>query len=436
MIPQLLKIIRESIKAVPAMKYALAIAGLLAVVALVGALKVSPQTAVLGTVVTLVLMVAMVVFARLSTTAPRHFFLPVQVMLWTFLMVTVATAFLLFTSAFFQWPRGLHELMSPRSPPAVAAATPSAPANRPAPKAEQPELNKLITIAREHLSSRDYATAWSTIGQAVEQDPASTEARDAKVQIALAWIRDMSVRKPETYTNALRPLTDFLRMNLDRTKGNVPADIYAHLGWASFLRQTHDHLSELKVDDDFTSAIARDAANPFANVMWAYVLAKRRRPLFELKPHFVLALSTGRERAFVQDLRVVTLLNTTDADAISELLRVADEMRRKGDALDLVQRKRILSEVYSGFGRRDETKLLALLSPADHLLTFEWLVTDLDLENNPEYAYFHARLTEATGDDVKAAEGYRKLVALDISHLERAKAGLARCEQRIANRKR
>src|SRR5262245_59934967 len=100
MIPNLLKIIRESIKAVPAMKYALAVAGILAVVALVGAFKVSPQMAVFGGVVTLVLMVAMVVFARLTTTAPRHFILPVQVMMWAFLIVTVATACLLFTSAF------------------------------------------------------------------------------------------------------------------------------------------------------------------------------------------------------------------------------------------------------------------------------------------------------------------------------------------------
>ena len=39
MISQLLKILRESIKAVPAMKYALAVAGILAVVAMVGAFK-------------------------------------------------------------------------------------------------------------------------------------------------------------------------------------------------------------------------------------------------------------------------------------------------------------------------------------------------------------------------------------------------------------
>ena len=71
---QLLRILRESIKAVPAMKYALAVAGILAMVAMVGAFKISPAMAVFGAVITLVLMVAMVIFARLTTTAPRHFF--------------------------------------------------------------------------------------------------------------------------------------------------------------------------------------------------------------------------------------------------------------------------------------------------------------------------------------------------------------------------
>src|SRR5688500_13513449 len=116
MIAQLLKIIRESIKAEPAMKYALAVAGILAVVALVSEFKISPQMVVLGAVVPLVIMVALVVFVRLTTTASRHFFLPVQVMKWAFIVVTVGTPMLLFTSFFFHWPRALHELLDPKKP--------------------------------------------------------------------------------------------------------------------------------------------------------------------------------------------------------------------------------------------------------------------------------------------------------------------------------
>ena len=434
MVPQLLKIIRESIKAVPAMKYALAVAGLLAVVALVAALRVSPQIAVLGAVVTLALMVAMVVFARLTTTAPRHFFLPVRVMMWGFLAVTISTACMLFTSAFFQWPRDLRELVSTK-PNSSAAAVPI-PAKAATPAPEQSELKKLIVIAQEYQTSRDYAAAWDSISRTLEQNPKSTEARDAKVQVAMAWIRDMVIRRPETFSNTLRPLTEFLRLNLDSAKGNVPADIYAHLGWANFLRESKDQIKELKVDDSFTSAIARDAANPYANAMWAHVLTQRRRPLFEIKPHFVLALSSGRDRPFVTSMRVWTLLAVSDVEATYELVRVADEMRRKGDGLDLPLRKRILWEAYTQFGRRDEIKLLSLLPPPDHLLTFQWLVEGLNLEQDAHLAYFHARLTEAVGDDTNAAEAYRKLLAEDIADRERVQAGLKRCEQRIAARRR
>ena len=415
------------------MKYALAVAGLLAVVALVAALRVSPQIAALGTVVTLALMVAMVVFARLTTTAPRHFFLPVRVMMWGFLAVTISTACMLFTSAFFQWPRDLRELISTK-PAASAAVVPVPAKSVVAPAPEQSELKKLIVIAQEYQTSRDYAAAWDSISRALEQNPKSIEARDAKMQIAMAWIRDMVIRPPETFSNTLRPLTEFLRLNLDHAKGNVPADIHAHLGWANFLRESKDQIKELKVEDSFTSAIAREAANPYANAMWAYVLTQRRRPIFEIKPYFVLALSSGRDRPFVTSMRVSTLLALRDVEATSELVRVADEMRRKGDALDLPLRKKILWEAYTQLGRSDEIKLLSLLPPPDHLLTFQWLVEGLNLEQDAHLAYFHARLTEAVGDDAKAAEAYRKLLAEDVADRERVQAGLKRCEQRLARR--
>lgn len=432
MISQLLRIVRESIKAVPAMKYALAVAGLLAVVALVGAFKVSPQMAVLGALVTLVLMVAMVVFARLTTTAPRHFFLPAQIMMWAFLGLTIATACLLFTSAFFQWPRGLRELTAPQATERAAVAPPPVPVSVPA---AQAEVRNRISVAQQQRAERDYPAAWKTIEAAVTQHPQSVEAHEEQVQVAMAWIRDSRVPESTTFTQMLAPLTECLRLNLDQARGNVPADIQAHLGWANFLRQSREQVAGLKVEDLFESAIAREAANPFAHAMWARVLADRRRPLFDLKPHFVLALSSGRERAYVLDMRVAALLIARTEEATLELLRVADEMRRKGDALDLALRKSILTELYFSFGRTDEAKVLKPLSPTDHLATFEWLLDGIDVKVSADYAYFQARLIEATGDDTKAAELYRELLEQDIARPERVRAGLARCEQRLKRKR-
>src|SRR4030095_12381319 len=176
MIPQLLKILRESIKAVPAMKYALAVAGILAVVAMVGAFKISPPMAVFGAVITLVLMVAMVIFARPPTTPSLHFFLPVTIMMWAFLVVTVATAFLLFTSAFFQWPRGLRELMGPPVTAAPMAALPD-------------DTGPLVAAAQQQRESRDYAGAWSTISRAVASGPSSKPAHQEQTPIRMASLR-------------------------------------------------------------------------------------------------------------------------------------------------------------------------------------------------------------------------------------------------------
>jgi uncharacterized membrane protein len=58
-------------KAVPAVKYALGVAGILSVVAITKTFGLSPYWAVLGSIVTLVLMVVLLIFARLTKTARR-----------------------------------------------------------------------------------------------------------------------------------------------------------------------------------------------------------------------------------------------------------------------------------------------------------------------------------------------------------------------------
>lgn len=168
MITQLLRILKESIRAVPAMKYALAVAGIISVVAMVGALKVSPQVAVFGAIIILVLMVATVIFAKLTAVAPRHFFLPVQVMMWSFLVVTVATALLLFTCAFFQWPKGLRDLIGPATSLREERAKEAGKAS---------EAKRLIEGVRFQRKDRNYAGAWKAVVQAVEIEPSSEEAR-------------------------------------------------------------------------------------------------------------------------------------------------------------------------------------------------------------------------------------------------------------------
>ena len=114
-----LAVLREAIRAVPAVKYALGVAGLLSVVAITKAFGLDARTAAVGAIVTLVLMVALLIFARLTATAPRYFVLPALMFMWVSLVLVLATASLLFSSAFFGWP---FDLNGTRDEPSVDVA--------------------------------------------------------------------------------------------------------------------------------------------------------------------------------------------------------------------------------------------------------------------------------------------------------------------------
>jgi hypothetical protein len=244
----------------------------------------------------------------------------------------------------------------------------------------------------------------------------------------MAWIRNMRSSETETYASKLRPLTEFLHIQAATAKGSLAADIQAHLGWANFLRWKQGEKA-LSVEDNYAAASAQDAMNPFAHAMWGHWLAVQGRSVAEMNRHFALALKSGRERQFVQDFRVSALIWAETPESAAELLRVSDEMRRAGESLDYTMRRAICNQVYWQFGRKDEAKLLSLLPPGDHLVTFRWLVEGRKGDDDAVLAYFRARLMEATGDVEAAATQYRALLAQDTSMEQPAKAGLERCER-------
>ena len=416
MLSDLLRILRESIKAVPAMKYALAVAGILAVVAMVGAFKLSPQMAVFGAVITLVLMVAMVIFARLTTTASRHFLLPAKIMMWSFLVVTVSTAFLLFTSAFFHWPRGLRDLLNPTGA-------------GPAVRNDRAETGNLIAAARGQLAAQDYSGAWTTIGRALKLAPDSTSAREAQVDIAMEALRRIAVPESQTFTGVMAPYVECLHLALTTAQGIRAADIQAHLGWAKALR-FRETGRDTNVAADYAAAVARDDTNPFARAMWGHWLGVQKKPLPEIHAQFAAALRGGRERELVQEFRIHALSFWNGAELPREYLLIADELRRNREDLPLKLRRMIFREAYLFLGRRNEAALLAILAPADHLATLQWIGEGDEKSDTAIKDYLLARFTEAAGDTARAAKLYRAQLGKDSVFEPRIEAGLARCEAR------
>ncbi len=104
-----LKLIREAIRAVPAVKYALGVAGIAAVVAIVLGLKLSPQFAVFGTLIVLGLMFILVLFSQYAGATERTSGVsaglnPVGVLVWFYTVALVVVTSLFIPSYFWHVP--------------------------------------------------------------------------------------------------------------------------------------------------------------------------------------------------------------------------------------------------------------------------------------------------------------------------------------------
>jgi hypothetical protein len=108
-----LAIIRAAIKAVPSVRYALGVAGIAAVVALVVAWEIDVRIALAGVVVMFVFMTVLVVFAGLSKLKHPHLTKAALFLMWAFVILFVAWAGLLTSSVFFNVPKSPDQLFGP-----------------------------------------------------------------------------------------------------------------------------------------------------------------------------------------------------------------------------------------------------------------------------------------------------------------------------------
>lgn len=107
-----LTLLRAAIQQVPAVKYALAVGGVAAVVAIVLlGWKVDPRVAVFGTLIAFIFMVVMVIFAALAKVKGSALRIPALFLAWAFLILTVVVAGLFASCAFFDKPKSLECLL-------------------------------------------------------------------------------------------------------------------------------------------------------------------------------------------------------------------------------------------------------------------------------------------------------------------------------------
>jgi hypothetical protein len=119
-------VLHAAVRAVPALKYTLAVLGVVSAIAIVKGFGIDFRVAVFGTVIIVVLMAALVVFAALTKVRSPQVRAAALVMMWSFLALTILSAALLFTAAFFSYPKPLGDLFGPLSsaiePPPLSTA--------------------------------------------------------------------------------------------------------------------------------------------------------------------------------------------------------------------------------------------------------------------------------------------------------------------------
>lgn len=404
-----LAVLREAIRAVPAVKYALGVAGLLSVVAITKAFGLDARTAAVGAIVTLVLMVALLIFARLTATAPRYFVLPALMFMWVSLVLVLATASLLFSSAFFGWP---FDLNGTRDEPSVDVAAVS-------------------KVVQSQLESRDYSAAWDTVTEALKAHPTGDTLLPLQTKIATVWIRNVSVTAPQKFTDVVDKLLPPLYRTAQRSKGvdaSDAADALAHIGWANFLK-SREGAVKLDIDGKYREALQLDRVNPFAHAMWGHWLIVNGNNIAEAQQHFAAALKSRRERKFVRELQLAALQWVRADENQVELIRVCNEMRKENDLPPEATRSRLLGGIY--FMNRDAVLLkLDQILPADeHLATFQWLMQGIDATKSTYQTFFLARLLEAGGDCDAAQRLYVSLLGASMMS-GNVREGLERCKRK------
>jgi hypothetical protein len=123
-------VLQAAIRAVPAIKYALAVLGIVSAIAIIKGFGIDFGVAVFGTIMMIVLMVAIVVFAALTKVPSQQVRSAAFVLMWSCLILTICSAILMFTAAFFNYPKPLPDLFQLVSqgrrsePPAPPPLTP------------------------------------------------------------------------------------------------------------------------------------------------------------------------------------------------------------------------------------------------------------------------------------------------------------------------
>jgi tetratricopeptide (TPR) repeat protein len=272
------------------------------------------------------------------------------------------------------------------------------------------------------MQQAEYERAFNTYGEGLKARPGAAELLDGRVDAAMRWAENFSVLtpedgKPEVIAEPLiGKLIDVLDAGLARAGAGSKraADILAHAGWAHWLNQ-HIAYKEFgsTAQDDLQRALQIDPHNVFANAMLGNILLQTHGAVEEALAHFRTADESGKERPLVRGMELGGMHYEDDPQLEAAMIRVANAMRKNGEALD----DEYLSDLESKFDLRRLGRMknaATAVSPDEAWATYEWIrnkqrsSTDY-LKERMRRAYVHASILEANGRIPEAAALFKEV---------------------------
>jgi len=280
------------------------------------------------------------------------------------------------------------------------------------------EVDILIKISKLKVDVGDYTQAWEHLQEAEKYDVMEDEIESAKVYAAMSWLQNMRGNESVgSFTDQVKRILLILSKAATRAEGEYLADIYAHMGWADFLRFGEGDFT-LKPEIYYEKALTIDADNTYANAMLGHWLSRTHRDADKGWEHLQIAAKTGKHLDYTREMQFAAL-GFISYNNIN-YLKMLHDMRLNDENPEDEIVSRVLSSHYYGFGgferfvnaMRTGEPIETPIAPEDDLALIDWLWQKYPhlIENYQRYKpYIDAILTEATGDTDKAHKMYAEL---------------------------
>jgi hypothetical protein len=192
------EILRQAIRAVPAVKFALGVAGIAAAVTIVAGFSVDYKVAVLGTIIMFGLMFGLVLFSSFASKSTDAIKPLALFLAWTFVILISATSLCIFTSFFFDFPRPLEAYVRPGPTPLPSPLPGPTPQPSPISTAVPSQTPKPEPSPTPTITTQDPALV---ITEVPPYDPVGGPASEALIAGKVSGIR------PEDYCIVIYSLT-------------------------------------------------------------------------------------------------------------------------------------------------------------------------------------------------------------------------------------